>query len=94
MSTNYYAVRSGYRVEPLFNGNPACNWWNLNDVRGVFGGNIRREFLSAVADRDELVALRAGGSLTVTSSLPDATWVISEYGEPVTLGDLRKGVAP
>ena len=45
-------------------------------------------------DHDTKIAHRSGGSITVYATGPDDQQVISEYGELVTLGQLRRGEAP
>lgn len=93
MSTNYYRVREGYSIEP-FAGALGPYWHVLHKATGKRVAGIDCEHIHIVADRDEKAARRCGGEIMVYATGPDDEWVISEYGEPVTLGDLRRGVAP
>lgn len=93
MSTTYYRTHAGIRIEPALDLSP--DWWAIEDARTHERvGTVRGDYLSALADRDEEAAHSSGGSVKVYASGLDAEWVISEYGEAVTLGDLRRGVEP
>jgi hypothetical protein len=67
---------------------------HLYDAGNVLIGILTLDALPCIADRDAPVAHRSGGRITVSGTGPDEQWAISEYGEPVTLGDLRRGRAP
>jgi hypothetical protein len=43
---------------------------------------------------EDEAALRSGGVTKVYATGPDSDHAVSEYGEIVTLGDLRRGVQP
>lgn len=92
MSTSYYKVREGYRIAPTdpFDG----RWEVASRNTGTIVAVILGDHLGILADRDEKAAHRGGGTITVYATGPDSEWVLSEYGEPVTLGDLRRGTAP
>jgi len=93
MSTNYYRVREGYSIEPYALGKGQFWHVRLNET-GEVVASIRADHIGLVADYDEKAAHRSGGTVRVYATGPDSEWVLSEYGEPVTLGDLRRGVAP
>jgi len=90
MSTTYYALRHpvakvndclGYRFD-LYNDVGTCMGW------------LHADTLHLAADRDVKVAQRSGASVVVTHPGPDDQQAISEYGELVTLGALRRGDVP
>lgn len=86
MSTTYYALR-----RPIARMVPSGSIFDLKDAGGAFVGVLHRDHLHIAADRDEKVAHRSGGTITVYATGPDAIQAVSEYGELVTLGDLRAG---
>lgn len=93
MSTNYYKVQECYSIEPYALGQG--QFWHVRLNRtGEVVASIRADHIGIMADRDEKAAFRSGGTITVHATGPDSEWVLSAYGEPVTLGDLRRGVAP
>ena len=67
---------------------------HLYDAAGRRLGILTLDALGLIADRDSPVAHRSGGRIVVSGTGPDEQWAISEYGEPVTLGDLRRGRVP
>lgn len=89
MSTTYYALRA-----PIARLVPMGKVYDLKDARGAFVGVLGVDHLHIAADRDEKVAHRSGGSITVYATGPDTQQAVSQYGELVTLGELRRGVAP
>ena len=91
MSTAYYALRAPVvRVEQP---NPRLLVYTLHDGN-VQVGELRPTTLHLAADCDVRVAHRSGGVIVVTHPGPDDMQAISEYGELVTLGQLRRGEAP
>lgn len=93
MSTTYYRVRGGIRIEPALDLSP--DWWAIEDATTHERvGTVRGDYLSVLADRDDRAGHRSNGRIAVYATGPDSEWVVSEYGEAVTLGDLRRGVAP
>lgn len=89
MSTTYYALR-----RPIARLIPMGTVVDLKDAAGAFVGVLHRDHLHLAADRDETVAHRSGNTIRVTATGSDAEQAVSEYGELVTLGELRKGRAP
>ena len=99
MSTNYYKVWMGHELARFGHRFYKDDLWALYNVEtGARVALVSREGLLLVADRDNKAAHRAHVNgiprITVYATGPDDEWAISEYGEPVTLGDLRRGVAP
>lgn len=93
MSTTYYALRHPVvRVDRVTPNGELYDLIQLSHRPWV--GSLRAEFLHLVADRDEKVAHRSGGSITVYATGPDDQQAISEWGDIVTLGQLRRGEAP
>ena len=91
MSTTYYALRPPVvRVEQP---NPRLLVYTLHDD-DIKIGELSPTTLHLVADRDTEVAHRSGGSITVYATGPDDQQAISDRGELVTLGQLRRGEAP
>ena len=93
MSTSYYKVREGYRIDCGAE-RPIERWYVIHARTGQVVASVDPDHLHILADRDEKAAHRGGGTITVYATGPDSEWVLSAYGEPVTLGDLRRGVAP
>lgn len=92
MSTTYYRVHPGIRIEPALDLSP--DLWAIEDQdTGERLGTIRGDGLYALR-RGDRVAHSSGGRIAVYATGLDSEWVISEYGEAVTLGDLRRGVEP
>lgn len=99
MSTNYYRVREGYQLARFGERDHREDWWGLYSIEtGARVATVSRGGLPLVADRDNKAAHRVYADgiprITVYATGTDDEWAISEYGEPVTLGDLRRGVAP
>lgn len=92
MSTSYYALkRPAVTLRPWPSGNGV---WIRDRERRIIG-SIRMGCLPWAADRDVKVAHRGNdGDIVVTHPGPDDMQAISEYGELVTLGQLRRGEAP
>lgn len=86
MSTTYYQPRG--RIAP------DGDVWAVYADDGTRMATVLPEGLYLLIDRDAPVAHRSGGTISVTGTGLDGEWCISENGEPVTLGDLRRGVAP
>ena len=95
MSTNYHAPPEGYRLERA---NDIEGWWALVQTdTGERVALVRGDRVGLMSDRDRDVAFRFSGVIRMkpdAASMTDAEWAISEYGEPVLVGDLRRGVAP
>ena len=93
MSTRYYGPPEGYRLDLADAG-----WWALVEVEsGERVARVLEQHVRLLADRERLVAYRSGGVIRMkpaAAGLADTDWAVSEYGEPVTVGDLRRGVAP
>ena len=92
MSTSYYAPREGYHITK---NDGAYVWFLLYGDTWV--ATVNHQYLQVVVDRNRKVAERVNGAILMhpdAAGLPDTEWVVSEYGEPVTVGDLRRGVAP
>lgn len=89
MSTTYYALRHPVRSVTM-----KTNRYSLRDENGAWLGSLLPRALHLAADRDTRVAHRSGSNTIVYSAGPDAEQAISEYGELVTLGQLRRGDAP
>lgn len=89
MSTSYYALRPPVvRVESR--GALAI----AVDTRGHLVASVRPDCLHILANRDEKVAHRSANRTVVLVPGADDVQAISEYGELVTLGQLRRGEAP
>lgn len=92
MSTTYYALRHPVaRVERLYA--PGAPYAALN-AYGRRVATVDHYCLHLLANRDEKVAHRSGDRIAVYATGPDDAQAISDYGELVTLGELRRGVAP
>jgi len=92
LSTSYYALRVPVvRVEQP---NPRLLVYTLHDDYDIQVGELRSTTLHLAADRDVKVAHRSDGVIVVTHPGPDDMQAISDYGELVTLGQLRRGEAP
>lgn len=93
MSTTYYALR-----------HPVARVREVSDAMGTrydavtrsgdVGATFRPDCLHILADLDSRVAHRSGNVISVSGTGPDNAQAISDYGELVTLGDLRRGRAP
>ena len=97
MSTDYYGPREGYRLERA-DDIDGREWWALVETdTGERVALVRGDRLGLLSDRDREVAFETEGKVRMkygAAAMTDSEWAISEYGEPVTLGDLRRGVAP
>lgn len=95
MSTYYYGPPDGYRLERAAD---VDGWWALVQTdTGERVALVRGDRVGLMSDRDREVAFRFSGVIRMkpdAASMTDAEWAISEYGEPVLVGDLRRGVAP
>lgn len=89
MSTSYYSLRAPVMAVRFDRGLHV-----LIDGLGLWLGQLSVEALHIAADRDTRVALRSGARIVVSATGPDDEQAISEYGELVTLGQLRRGEAP
>lgn len=94
MSTSYFALR-----------HPVVRVQRTSDISSVYDlttadphwwiGALTMEALGILADRDVQVAHRGNaGDIVVTHPGPDDMQAISERGDLVTLGQLRRGEAP
>lgn len=90
MSTSYYALR--HPAAAVVAVSPRS--FTVRDGVGRWLATIDLDALGWIADRDIKVAHRSGGTIVVTHPGPDDMRAISEYGELVTLGQLRRGEAP
>lgn len=96
MSTSYYAPREGYRLEDN-SASVGRSLWHLVSVTDGWAATFDGQHLHLAFDRCRKVAEQFRGRILMrpdAAGLPDTEWVVSEYGEPVTVGDLRRGVAP
>ena len=96
MSTSYYRVRDGYRlVAPTSQSSPPT-WWAVQTTDGVEVAIVHAGALRLVVDSDSWphAAESSGGRVQVNATGLDSEWVVSEYGEPVQLGQLRRGETP
>lgn len=91
MSTSYYALRNRLMVSSRRRGD---GLHSVYDEVGELVAAVRDDYFGLLADRDVRVAHRSGGVIVVTDPGPDDQPAISEYGELVTLGQLRRGEAP
>lgn len=94
MSTSYYALRA-----PVAAVRPWPIIVTMYDIYADHArdrlGSLDHRALHLVADRDVKVAHRDNaGAIVVTHPGPDDMQAISERGELVTLGQLRRGEAP
>lgn len=96
MSTTYYALRHPVaELVPWLARPTVCDMYRLGPAdERVWIGCVDAPALHLVADRDVKVAHRSGGAIAVYATGPDDMQAISEYGEIVTLGQLRRGEAP
>ena len=100
MSTYYHGPPEGYRLEraPDPEGSWAAGWWALVQIdTGERVALVRGDRVGLLSDRDRDVAFETEGKVRMkpgAAAMTDAEWAISEYGEPVLVGDLRRGVAP
>ena len=97
MSTSYYALRAPVAL--------VMSWSTRTTMHDLFRavapgehawvGCVDSSTLHLVADRDVQVAHRGNaGDIVVTHPGPDDMQAISERGDLVTLGQLRRGEAP
>jgi len=93
MSTDYYTLREGiHNLQRIDQGRvvqaPA---WVATDVDGRVLAIVHEDCLGWLADRGIRIARRCNGVISVSGAGLDDEVVLSEYGEPVTLGELRRG---
>ena len=96
MSTSYYAPREGYRLEE-HSASVDRSLWQLVSVTDGWAATFGGDHLRLAIDPSRKVAEQFRGRVLMrpdAAGLPDSEWAVSEYGEPVTVGDLRRGVAP
>lgn len=92
MSTSYHALRAP--IEYIERSSPRAVLYDMHGD-GKWLGSLHEACLTILADRDAKVAHRDNdGDIVVTHPGPDDMQAISEYGELVTLGQLRRGEAP
>lgn len=95
MSTTYYALRYPVVRVDITDNALMGKIYHLVRPDETQGGVLRPDTLHLVADRDNKAAYRDnGGDIVVYATGPDDQQAISEYGELVTLGQLRRGEAP
>jgi hypothetical protein len=93
VSTTYYALRHPIaRVRGC--SDAAGLRFDAVDRSGVVVATFRPGALHLLADRNEQVAHRSGLTISVSATGTDETQAISEYGDLVTLGELRREMAP
>jgi hypothetical protein len=93
VSTTYYALRHPIaRVREC--SDAAGLRYDAVNHSGVVVATFRPDALHLLAARDVRVAHQSGGSIAVYATGPDEAQAISDYGEMVTLGELRRGRAP
>lgn len=97
MSTDYYGPPEGYRLERAADVE-GREWWALVQTdTGERVALVRGDRVGLLSDRYREVAHRSNGKISMqpgAAAMTDSEWAISEYGEPVLVGDLRRGVAP
>ena len=91
MSTSYYALRAP--IEYIERSSPRAVLYDMHGD-GKWLGSLHEACLTILTDRDVKVAHRSSGVIAVTHPGPDDMQAISEYGDLVTLGQLRRGEAP
>jgi hypothetical protein len=93
VSTKYYRVHSGYKLTRAKAGTMPASWWAIETEQGDIVAMLHPDHLRMAAG-DDYAAQRSGGRVQVYATGLDSEWTVSEYGEPVTLGQLRRGEAP
>lgn len=99
MSTTYYKLRDGYTVKVLRGvtiryddgAEPAAH--AVINYEGVSVGAVLLDHARMLAG-DDHAAVRSGGKTTVYATGLDSDYAVSEYGELVTLGQLRRNEQP
>lgn len=95
MSTDYYGPPEGYRLERAAD---IDGWWALVQTdTSERVALVRGDRVGLLSDRDRDVAFETEGKVRMkpgAAAMADTEWAISEYGDPVLVGDLRRGVAP
>lgn len=95
MSTTYYKIRDGFTLErvPPVVVNIEAPSVIIRAAAGQIIGAIHEDYARMVAG-DDHAAVRSGGRTTVYATGLDSDYAVSEYGEIVTLGQLRRNEQP
>lgn len=95
MSTTYYKLRDGLTLErvPSVSLNIEAPSVVIRSAAGDLIGVLHEDYARMVAG-DDHAGVRSGGRTTVYATGLDSEYAISEYGEIVTLGQLRRNEQP